>query len=211
MIKNYNDRGIRFHGLFPLEWLNNHLKRYLFHNFYLRDMTIFMKDYFNGLDRGLVGVEIGVLYGLNSRLMLQHLDIDKLFCVDPYSDYGDYDIYNGDGDHNFEIAKNNLRFYKDKVKFLRLNSDVAVNSIPDGLDFVYIDGNHSYDFVKQDISLYWPKVRVGGVLGGHDFYAVQNKDYDVPRAVLEFVEREGLCLFGKLGYDWYVIKKKDGG
>ena len=36
-------------------------------------------------------------------------------------------------------------------------------------DFIYIDGNHNYEFIKQDIELWWPKVKVGGYFGGHDY------------------------------------------
>ena len=83
----------------------------------------------------------------------------------------------------------------------------AIDDIPRYNDFVYIDGNHSYDFVKKDIELYYPRVREGGVFGGHDFHAMADKDYGVARAVLEFVDKEGLQLFGKRSMDWWVIKK----
>ena len=47
-------------------------------------------------------------------------------------------------------------------------SEDAVDDIPEKLDFVYIDGNHAYEYVKKDIGLYYPKLKKGGVIGGHD-------------------------------------------
>ncbi|GAI57889.1 unnamed protein product [marine sediment metagenome] len=80
----------------------------------------------------------------------------------------------------------------------------AVNLIPDNLDFVYIDGNHAYEFVKEDIKNYWPKVKKGGVFGGHDYYNL-SKAREVKKAVDEFVKENKLKLFtGNI--DWWVVK-----
>jgi hypothetical protein len=37
------------------------------------------------------------------------------------------------------------------------------------LDFIYIDANHAYDFVKEDIECWYPKVKPGGWVMGHDY------------------------------------------
>ena len=44
----------------------------------------------------------------------------------------------------------------------------------ESLDFVYIDGNHHFDFVMQDIIEWSKKVRAGGVVSGHDYYRFRN-------------------------------------
>ena len=47
----------------------------------------------------------------------------------------------------------------------------AVKRIPDGsLDFVYIDSNHSYDYVMEDLINWSRKVRKGGIVSGDDYY-----------------------------------------
>jgi len=48
------------------------------------------------------------------------------------------------------------------------------------LDFVFIDASHDYDNVKADIKAWYPKVKSGGYLGGHDYYGE-----DIRRAVIE--------------------------
>jgi hypothetical protein len=62
---------------------------------------------------------------------------------------------------------------------------VNIHSIlPDEyLDFVYIDGDHKYEEVKRDIECWFPKVKKGGCIGGHDY---GKKNYlGVRRAVKE--------------------------
>jgi len=86
---------------------------------------------------------------------------------------------------------------------LGLPSEEAWRGVPNNLDFVYVDGNHSYPYVKRDLEIYYPKIREGGLLGGHDFGA---RSPGVPRAVLEFSERKSLTLEGK-GPDFWMVKK----
>ena len=78
--------------------------------------------------------------------------------------------------------------------------------IEDDLDFVYVDGNHAYDFVKEDIKLYYPKLKIGGVLGGHDY-----QDAPVKRAADEMF---GWRLNSSLNLDepptdWWVFRTEE--
>ena len=53
---------------------------------------------------------------------------------------------------------------------IRKSSFDAVNDFEDeSIDIVFIDANHSYESVKNDIDLWLPKVKTGGVLSGHDY------------------------------------------
>ena len=79
-------------------------------------------------------------------------------------------------------------------------------NIPDNLDFVYIDGNHQYEFVAKDIKTYYPKLKKGGVLGGHDMYNGFCSEHNgVVQAVAEFAIKNNLQLCVELP-DWWVIK-----
>ena len=65
-----------------------------------------------------------------------------------------------------------MKKHSDKIQFIKLTSEQAIRLsclIPNDLDFVYIDGNHDYDYVKKDLELYYPKLKGGGVLGGDNF------------------------------------------
>src|SRR5690606_11417637 len=56
------------------------------------------------------------------------------------------------------------------VVFHRSAAEEAVTEFQDGyFDFIYIDGNHSYDFVKKDIEMYLPKAKNGGYVTGDDY------------------------------------------
>ena len=49
--------------------------------------------------------------------------------------------------------------------FFRMDSSEASSHIDnDYLDFVYIDGNHSFEYVQSDLDSYYPKVKVGGYI-----------------------------------------------
>jgi hypothetical protein len=65
---------------------------------------------------------------------------------------------------------------------------------------VYIDGNHDYLFVKKDIELYYPLVKVGGVMGGHDYSPLSISHLGVIRAVSEFADKHNF----KMGIDFFV-------
>jgi hypothetical protein len=67
------------------------------------------------------------------------------------------------------------------VNLVRSNGQVRASSYPaESLDFVYIDALHTYDDTSELLRAYLPKIRPGGVLGGHDY----SDDYpDVRRAV----------------------------
>jgi len=77
----------------------------------------------------------------------------------------------------------------------------AAARFPDGsLDVVWIDADHSYDAVKADLEAWWPKLKVGGWMGGDDWcmtgvaWAVQERfglDYQLIPGFRKDVSFEG--------------------
>jgi hypothetical protein len=165
-----------------------------------RPMILFVKGWLK--DVPAVGVEIGVAAGDNSLNILNTLCVKKLFLVDPYLPY-----YEGRSclsySHLKEVAWLRLKKFPQSV-FVRKPSSVAVEDINESLDFVYIDGDHSYLAVKDDIEKYYSKVKLGGIIGGHD-YAPLNKD--VMRAVDDFVKQHDRSRFYAVFPDWWYIKE----
>ena len=81
-------------------------------------------------------------------------------------------------------------FAKDRRYVLREPSPSAAARFADAsLDFAFIDGNHVYEQVCADIRGWWPKIRQGGLLTGHDYgvYGDSKGEWGVQRAVDEFV------------------------
>jgi hypothetical protein len=155
----------------------------------------------NSKGKRLVGAEVGVWRGDNALDILQTLNVKTLFLIDPYLPYLDNDGLRDPLPH-FKVAKRRLSRFADKIEWLLKSSLEAVDLLPSNLDFVYLDGNHNYDFVKSDVEVYYPKLVQGGVLGGHDF----SSDYQgVVLAVTDFVKERRIKLFID-SPDWWIVK-----
>ena len=86
----------------------------------------------------------------------------------------------------------NTKSVQSIVNPIRLTSTEASNLYADNsLDFVFIDANHSYEFIKDDIKHWYPKVKKGGILAGHDYWS----DWPgVIQAVDEFISKNNYSL-----------------
>ena len=75
--------------------------------------------------------------------------------------------------------------------------------VDDSLDFVFIDGDHSYAAVLADCTNYYDKVRSGGIIAGDDY----NMD-DVGRALYDFFGEKKLIINVYVGQNrfWWVEK-----
>jgi hypothetical protein len=148
--------------------------------------------------------EIGVDEGINSHFMLKKMDIKKLYLIDIWQQYDEY-LKSEQGRTKetmtaaYKQTLKNTKGYEDKVKIIVKPSVDAVKDIPE-CDYIYIDANHEYDFVKKDIETYYPKVKKGGVLAGHDIARE-----GVLRAVAEFAKEKNLKLMTKHD-DWWFVK-----
>jgi hypothetical protein len=118
------------------------------------------------------GVEIGVFKGQFSRQLLENWD-GTLYMVDPWRPLGDEYIDASNHKNHmdaYQETMDNIRGFEDRAFMFRGLGELVVDVFEDNsLDFVYIDGNHAYDWVKQDIQLWWPKLKKNGLLMGHDY------------------------------------------
>ncbi len=138
--------------------------------------------------KDIVGVEIGVMGGRNAEDILVHLDIKKLWLIDPWRNYEylqGHGMINEDdiAEECYQATVKRMEPFMDKVGIFKTWSKYAAHEFLDeSLDFVYIDGNHRYTFVLEDILHYTPKVKTGGWIAGHDFKVGEQ---GVMKAVLE--------------------------
>lgn len=125
------------------------------------------------------GAEIGVHTGKYSRFLCNIIPNLKLICVDPWG-RAPRRMTGKRSEKQYQHCVETLSPYG--TTFIRMTSREASRLVPDNsLDFVYIDALHDFDNVMIDIILWTPKVRVGGIVSGHDYISFQ--DYGVIQAV----------------------------
>ncbi len=144
--------------------------------------------------------EVGVAYGYHAEYILQNMPEIEYHGVDPYlAGYDHTDPFVRDvallyGDEPqlamnrlFRAVNSKLTQYDGRANLLRKTSVKGAEIINDGyFDIVYIDGDHTYDAVRNDLDAWSSKVRPGGILCGDDY-----KWLGVRQAVLEFMDITG--------------------
>lgn len=140
--------------------------------------------------------ELGCAEGYFSRDMCEW-GAKKLYMVDLWDHIPHQ---SGDGAESVEWHRKNYIEAMERVRgfpveVLRGYTWRMAEYVPDNsLDLLYVDACHMYECVKRDLQAWYPKVKKGGVIAGHD---VNNTDYGVSQAVTEF------C--GQLGVEFFII------
>lgn len=124
-----------------------------------------------------VGVEVGVERGVFAETLCRAHREMKLFGVDAWQAYKGYRDHTDQAELDSCHIDAIKRLGKYKVTLVEKYSKDAAGNFPDNyLDFVYIDGNHEYSYITADLCAWVPKVRVGGIVAGHDYYRSIRKD-----------------------------------
>ncbi|MDP1608682.1 MAG: class I SAM-dependent methyltransferase [Chlamydiales bacterium] len=126
---------------------------------------------------GDVGAEIGVWQGVFAYHTLLQRQPSQLYLIDPWIGGTESDPDRGHLASEAQRARDQMCENVQQifapypnVRIMRMKSEEAVSSFPDQFfDYVYIDGDHSYDGVMRDLVNYLPKVKVGGLLIGDDY------------------------------------------
>lgn len=153
-------------------------------------------------------VEIGVDVGKYSKQILDTAYPRELHLVDPWEHHEspiyEKSVYGGLGPEGQRVMDSRyeelLETFSEevsegRVRFHRAYSHVAATSFEPGyFDWVYIDANHQYEFVKSDLEAYYPLVKPGGFLCGDDYGEQGWWEVGVEDAVDEFVAEKGLEL-----------------
>jgi glycosyltransferase involved in cell wall biosynthesis/predicted O-methyltransferase YrrM len=106
------------------------------------------------------GAEIGVAAGVHSEILCQQIENCELLCVDFWGTSWSKKL---EGTARRRLAPYNAKLVK--ATSMEAARDVA----PGSLDFVYIDANHDFDQVMEDLITWSRKVRPGGIVAGHDY------------------------------------------
>jgi hypothetical protein len=117
------------------------------------------------------GVEIGVLAGKYSEVLCRANPNAQIYSIDSWTSYPEFpDFFEENSLSNYyNYAVKLLAQYKNN-KIIKKTSMEAIHDFPDeSLDFIYIDANHVFEYVFEDITQWAKKVRKGGIVAGHDF------------------------------------------
>ena len=173
-----------------------------------------------------VGVEVGVDKGQFSNHLLNNTNMNILYCVVSWiDDFGSNyrpDFFDPNGGNRRQEAEENLSdFIPERCALIQDYSINASQSFEDSsIDFCYIDGDHSLEGIFNDIYTWIHKVRVGGIMAGHDYkdgpksgmpdYSGNQLDYKIKTVVDNFCQPYGykLNIVGGRILSWWFIKSE---
>jgi hypothetical protein len=143
-----------------------------------------------------VGVEIGVDKGEFSQKFAQKGL--TLYAVDPWKSYPDYEDSRG---------QERLEFLYKNVTILRKNSmEAAADFEDESLDFVYIDGNHQFRYIAEDLCEWSKKIKKGGSISGHDYIYTNPK---TPAGICHVIYVVNAYTTAYKINNWFLLGRKD--
>lgn len=163
------------------------------------------------------GIEIGVYKGRFTQAIAKRAPEMEILGVDAWTSSEDYlDYPQGHLENEAEKEAYERTAQWPNIKLVKgWSADVAKTVPNDSVDFIYIDANHSYAHCVQDISLWAPKVRPGGIVMGHDYFDVKahsrlkHLDFGVIEAVDGWVKNKKIAHLFLLTKNWpswfYVV------
>jgi hypothetical protein len=160
------------------------------------------------------GAELGVAFGGHSEHILNNTGLEKLYGVDLYKDYPattDAFFWNGiqyqqkNYDDLYSFTLDRMSQFGERFSLIRKTTTEAASEINDELDFVFIDALHTDEGVTEDLNHWFPKVRKGGMISGHDYN--HSNFPGVSDAVNRFASSNGLNIKADDGHVWWAIKE----
>jgi predicted O-methyltransferase YrrM len=140
-------------------------------------------------------LEIGTHYGHSLCNMLQSKYESRYLAVDLFKRFGEGKIENME-----KLANDNAEMFNEhgyEYKIIKGNSQVkdTVDKVkdyfPDGIDLLFIDGDHSYKGITNDFNNYFPLVNKGGYIIFDDYlpYQIGNYKRPAPQAINDIVKK----------------------
>lgn len=145
---------------------------------YVRGFDRFIRSRYQFKNGGIIGCEVGIREGNHLKQLLKIPSVKKIYAVD--------------------VDLSLLKLSDNRIVKLEMNSIDAIDYIDEFLDFVYLDGNHSYSNVKLELEKY---SEISSIVGGHDF---SPRHPSVAKAVIEFAEKQGKVIGCGKDNDWWL-------
>ena len=129
-------------------------------------------DNFDNREESLRMIEIGSYMGESTMMFASSGLFTQIDVIEPHK--GD-EAFNDENEIDWsEVRKEfeiNLRHFKKDliIHHQDFSYNISDKFRDNSYDFIYIDADHSYESVKKDIELYLPKLKKGGIIGGHDY------------------------------------------
>jgi hypothetical protein len=172
------------------------------------------------LPKRSVGAEIGVHEGDFSEQVLAQVHPRKLHLIDPWKHEVEEKyrgaMYGGlaeEGQREMDKRYEGVcRRFREEISagvvstHRGYSSDVFDQFADGTFDWVYVDGNHLYEFVKQDLELYFPKTKAGGYLAGDDYALAGWWEDGVTKAVDEFAKKNAVEVVALRNHQ-FVLRK----
>lgn len=117
--------------------------------------------------------EIGVHRGRTSYEILRRCpEIVKYYAIDPWSTNKGYTHWTMANHRRGEqlFARHTVHWPDKVVKMKTYSAEAVTQFEPNSLDLVFIDADHSYESCREDIELWLPKIKVSGIISGHDYH-----------------------------------------
>jgi hypothetical protein len=161
-----------------------------------------------------LGAEIGTDRGIFAETLCRPNPELHLYCIDPWKTFSGYDDFPEQAvlDANFKETTERLANYN--VRIIRETSIDALRYFEDrSLDFVYIDANHDYDHVLEDVRAWSRKVKKGGIVSGHDYRRSSHSKgkWSVNKAVNAYLKENNIqklfLIVKNVDSSWFFINE----
>lgn len=164
-----------------------------------------------------VGVEVGTHIASTTCGLAQNcLNIKTLYTIDSWKPYTDYLKSTCDGTANYDVDEKQIEYFKlvayhhikysgvqNRIIVLEMDSNEALMKFQDNsLDFIFLDAHLTKEQVENDLKLWYPKLKNGGLFAGHDWFS---NGVNVP--VIEFREVNNISSTLSVFDNTFIWKK----
>src|SRR3990167_11147030 len=149
-------------------------------------------EQFFGKDREVRGIEIGCFKGELPLFILSNLMNVSLISIDPC-------LY-------WDAVIKNTKNYANRFQIISLASNKAVSLVDGRIDFVFIDGDHSYQQCREDILNYLPLISKDGFISGHNYHKAESSAHPGVHQAVDEIFKDKVKL--EEDFIWYVQVKR---